>query len=258
MQTLRGNTSFRHWLARVDPRVKLLAVAALLPMVLSGRGESLPLVVGAVSVAGALSLGVRPKALAVRFSQPLLIALAVLLLKLFLPGSEPLFSLKLFGFELAGYRDGLVEGCRIASRIGGAVSLVALLGFSTSFTELMAALAWLRVPPAFTEVALFAWRYLFLLYDDAQVVYAAQKNRLGYVGYRRGLSSLGTLAGTLMIKAFDSSQTITTAMVQRGYDGTMPVMRHQPFRLRELAGATLVVAAAGALCLVQQDLFPRP
>jgi cobalt/nickel transport system permease protein len=127
------------------------------------------------------------------------------------------------------------------------VSLVALLGFSTSFTEMMAALAWFRAPRGLIEVALFAWRYLFLLFDDAQVVYHAQKNRLGYAGYRRGLRSFGTLAGALVIKAFDNSQTVTTAMVQRGYDGAMPLVRQKPFRVKEVLASLIVVAFMGVL-----------
>jgi cobalt/nickel transport system permease protein len=135
---------------------------------------------------------------------------------------------------LVGHRDGLLAGLLIASRICGAVSITALLVFSTTFTDLMAALAWLKVPRGFIEVALFAWRYLFTLFDDAQVVYAAQKNRLGYAGFMRGMRSFGTLAGALVIKAFDNSQTVTCAMVQRGYDGTMPLLRHKPFRMTEI------------------------
>jgi cobalt/nickel transport system permease protein len=102
------------------------------------------------------------------------------------------------------------------------------------------------MPRGFVEVALFAWRYLFVLFDDAQVVYAAQRNRLGYANYRRGLRSFGTLAGALVIKAFDNSQQITTAMVQRGYDGNLPLLRHKPFRTVEIAWSLLFVAVLGA------------
>jgi cobalt/nickel transport system permease protein len=111
----------------------------------------------------------------------------------------------------------------------------------------MAALAWLRVPKGFIEVALFAWRYLFVLLDDAQVVYSAQKNRLGYSGFRRGLRSFGTLAGALVIKAFDNSQTITTAMVQRGYDGTMPLLQHKPFRVAEVTLSLTFLTCMGII-----------
>ncbi|GFE56513.1 cobalt ECF transporter T component CbiQ [Geobacter sp. AOG1] len=236
-----------HPLTRLDARVKLLSALTLLVMVISCRGIAFPLLVAGVCGGICLSLGVRPRVLALRFAEPLFIAGMVLLLKLFFAGTVPLFSFTIAGWEVVGHRDGLMEGVRIASRIAGAVTVVAAVGFTTPFTDLMGALAWLRVPKGFIEVALFAWRYLFVLLDDAQVVYAAQKNRLGYAGYRRGLRSFGTLTGALVIKAFDNSQNITTAMVQRGYDGTMPLLKHRPFRLAEVVAALLVVACMGAL-----------
>ena len=236
-----------HRLTRLDARVKLLSALALLVMVISCRGIAFPLLVAGVCGGICLSLGVRPRVLALRFAEPLFIAGMVLLLKLFFTGTVPLFSFTIAGWEVVGHRDGLMEGVRIASRIAGAVTVVAAIGFATPFTDLMGALAWLRVPKGFIEVALFAWRYLFVLLDDAQVVYAAQKNRLGYAGYRRGLRSFGTLAGALVIKAFDNSQNITTAMVQRGYDGTMPLLKHKPFRCGEVMVALLVVVGIGVL-----------
>jgi cobalt/nickel transport system permease protein len=236
-----------HPLTRLDARIKLLSALALLMMTLSCRGFPFPLFVAAGCLASCFLLGVRLRVLALRFAEPLLIALMVLFLKTFFTGTEPLFSFHLAGIDLVAHRDGLLEGLLIASRIAGAVSLVALLGFSTSFTDLMAALAWLRVPRGFIDVALFAWRYLFLLFDDAQVVYSAQKNRLGYSGYWRGLRSFGTLAGALVIKAFDSSQTITTAMVQRGYDGAMPLLKHKPFRFAEVTVSITFLACMGLI-----------
>jgi cobalt/nickel transport system permease protein len=176
----------------------------------------------------------------------MMIASVVLLLKLF-SGHEPLFSLSLFGIAVSGHADGLREGGHIAARIAGAVSVVMCVGFTTSFTDLMAALAWLRVPRGLIEVTLFAWRYLFLLYDDGMVIYQAQKNRLGYTGYRRSLGSFGTLAGSLVIKAFDNSQTVTTAMAQRGYDGTLPLAQHKPFRMAEVASSVVIVCGFGIM-----------
>jgi cobalt/nickel transport system permease protein len=236
-----------HPLARLDPRVKLLAALTLLVMVLTCRGGLFPLLVAGLCIVGTLSLGVRPRLIILRFAEPCLIAFMVLLLKLFLGGHEPLFQLSFFGMVITGFRDGLLAGGEIAARIAGAVSVVALVGFATPFTELMGALAWLRVPATLLDVALFAWRYLFVLCDDAAVVYNAQKNRLGYAGYRQGFASLGTLAGSLVIKAFDNSQTITTAMVQRGYDGTMPLMCQKRFRRGEVVFSVLFLAGMGMI-----------
>lgn len=236
-----------HPLTGLDARVKLLSALMMLVMVTSCRGFLFPLLVAALSFGLCLAVGARPRVLAIRFAEPLFLVVMVIILKLFFSGHEPLFSINLFGREMVGHLDGLLEGLLIAARIGGAVTLVALLGFSTPFTEMMAALAWLRVPRGFIEVALFAWRYLFVLFEDAMVVYHAQRNRLGYAGYRRGIRSFGTLAGVMVIKAFDNSQTITTAMVQRGYDGTMPLIRQKPFRVAEVSMALLVVALMGAI-----------
>jgi cobalt/nickel transport system permease protein len=231
-----------HPLVRIDPRIKLVSTLVLLIMVISGKGYLFPLLVASVSLGLCLGMGVRVKPLLTRFAEPVFIAAMVLLLKALFSGVIPLYSLHLWGMDIVVHRDGLMEGVLIASRIGAAVSLVALLGFSTPFTDLMAALAWLRVPRGFVEVSLFAWRYLFVLFDDAQVIYGAQKNRLGYAGLLRGLRSFGTLAGALVIKAFDNSQTITTAMVQRGYDGTIPILRHRPLRGAEVAlGLTFLI-----------------
>lgn len=247
MKAILQQHNFCHPFTSLDARVKLLAALALLVMVLSCQGIFFPLLVAVLSISLCLAIGVRARLLLIRFAEPLFIATMVLLLKLFCSGHQPLFSLPLFGLEIVGYRDGLLEGVRIASRISGAVSVVAAVGFATPFTELMSALAWLRVPQGFIDVALFAWRYLFLLFDDAMVVYQAQRNRLGYAGYRRGLSSFGTLAGALVIKSFDQSQAVTTAMVQRGYDGTMPLLAQKPLLWSEVLPVLLLLAAMGAL-----------
>jgi cobalt/nickel transport system permease protein len=247
MQLFTQHSGKDNLLTRLDPRVKVLSATALLVMVISYKGFVFPLVVA--TLCGGLCVGMRVplRVLAIRFAEPLFIAVMVVLLKLFFSGAVPLFSLNLIVIEVVGHKDGLFEGLLIAARIIGGVSLVAVVGFATPFTDLMAALSWLRVPRGFIDVALFAWRYLFVLFDDAQVVYSAQKNRLGYVGFRRGMRSFGTLTGALVIKAFDSSQSITTAMVQRGYDGNMPQFRHKPFRFAEVLVSLTVVVAMGMM-----------
>ncbi|NMC73058.1 MAG: cobalt ECF transporter T component CbiQ [Geobacteraceae bacterium] len=235
------------FLSRIDPRVKLLCALGLLVMVLSGKGFLFPLATAALGIAICLGSGLRLRSLVFRFAEPLFIMVMLVLLKLFFTGREPLFSVTLFGIDIIGYRDGLREGLLIAGRITGAVALMNALACITPFTEIMAALAWLRVPRSFIEISLFAWRYLFLIFDDARVIYGAQKNRLGYSGCGRGLRSFGTLAGTLVIKAFDNSRNVTTAMIQRGYDGSMPMLRHKPFRAAEVAVSLAFILIMGFL-----------
>jgi len=234
-----------HPLCRVDARVKLLVALSLLLMVVSSRGALFPLLTAAISLGLCLTLKVRIRLLLTRFAEPLFIAVVVFLIKALGAGETPLWNYHLSFMEITFYQEGLLEGMRLASRIIGGVAVVAAVGFATTFTELLAALSWFKIPREVTEVALFAWRYLFVLADDAQVIHAAQKNRLGYVGVQRSFRSFGTLAGALVLKAFDASQAMTTSMVQRGYDGNMPLLQHAPLRAGELIPAVLAISLMG-------------
>jgi cobalt/nickel transport system permease protein len=94
-----------------------------------------------------------------------------------------------------------------------------------------------------------------MLYDDAATVYTAQKNRLGYCGLRRGLRSFGTMAGMLVIRAFDNSDAMTIAMTQRGYDGSLPLLRKARPSMAQVAGLAVFAAVVTAAWSVQN--WPR-
>ncbi len=239
-----------HFLTKIDARVKLLVTLALLVMVLSYKGILFPLIIAAAALIVCTSMRIPFRIMLLRFSQPMFIALVVLLLKTFFSGQEIMFSINLFGMNIAGHKDGLMEGLRITSRIAGGVSLVVALGFATPFIEFVAALSWLRVPKAFIEIMMFAYRYLFMLLEDANTIYSAQKNRLGYSGIKKGLHSFGVLTGSLVLRGFEQSQKTADAMVQRGYTGDMPLLKGEPLRIAELAVAMFIVLSGGAIWMI--------
>lgn len=236
MRHLRQQQNEHAAVAAVDPRTRLLAAGLLLALVISSRGSAFPWQVAGICLPVALIAGMQPRLLLLRMLHPLFIAAVILILKTFLGGGETVVLIKMGMFSVAGRPEGLHEGLLISSRIMGAVSVAVLLGQVMTFTETMAAMAWLRVPRGLVDVSMFAWRALFMLYDDAAVVYTAQKNRLGYCGMRRGLKSFGVMAGMLTIRAFDSSQAMTVAMTQRGYDGSLPLLRASRLGNFQLAG----------------------
>ncbi len=245
MHILRETNCREHFISGLDVRARLLVVLAILAMVISCRGFFLPLLILALSIISCLGMKVTGKAILVRLAEPLFIAAVIVLLKLFFSGQEPLFTLSIGGFTVTGYRDGLSEGLHIATRIMAATALVAVMAFSTPFTELMAGLSWLRLPRELIEILIFTYRYLFVLLEDAQVIYHSQKNRLGYSSLKRGVKSFGTLAGALLIKAFEQSQSVTQAMVQRGYDGHIPLLRHKPLRPGEVILSLFIIGLVG-------------
>lgn len=236
-----------HILSRIDARVKIAVTLAMLAMVLSYKGIIFPLLILSISLILCVKMKIPFKVFLLRFAEPLFIASIVLILKFLFSGKAVMFSIQMGSITLTGHRDGLMDGLFIACRIIGAVSVVATLGFSTPFTEIMAGLSWFKIPKGFIEILMFAYRYIFVLLEDAFVIYNAQKNRLGYSSIRRGLNSFGTLTGSLVIKAFEHSQNTTTAMIQRGYDGNMPLLRHKPFKSSELILSFLFLIAMGVV-----------
>jgi cobalt/nickel transport system permease protein len=223
----------------------------LLGLVISSHGSAFPWQVAGICLPVALIAGMHPRLLLLRMLHPLFIALVVLILKTFMGAGESVALFKIGTLTVTGRPEGLHEGLLISSRIVGAVSVAVLLGQVMTFTETMAALAWLRVPRGLVDVSMFAWRALFMLYDDAGVVYTAQKNRLGYCGMRRGLKSFGAMAGMLIIRAFDSSQAMTVAMTQRGYDGSLPLLRASRLGRAQLAGLSAFAILASVAWKLQ-------
>lgn len=234
-----------HFLSKIDARVKLVVALTILVMVLSYKGFAFPLLVTLLCLFLCVKMRIPSRVFILRFSEPVFIASIILLLKFFFSGDDVLFSINIIGIKIYGYKDGLVDGLIIASRIFGAVSIVAVMGFSTPFTEFIAGLSWLRVPKGFIEILMFAYRYIFVLLEDAMVIYNAQKNRLGYSNIRRGFSSFSTLSGSLILKAFEHSHNITLAMIQRGYDGNMPMLKHKPFKISEIVASAIFIIAIG-------------
>ncbi len=239
MRHLQRQQIDRSGVATVDPRTRLMAAFLLLALVVSSTGSAFPWQVAGICLPVALISGMPLRILSLRLLHPLFIAAVILALKTFMGIGETTPFLEIGALSISGNMEGLRAGLIITSRIIGAVSVAILLSQVMTFTETMSALAWLRVPRGLVEVSMFAWRSLFMLYDDAGVVYTAQKNRLGYCGLRRSLRSFGAMAGMLTIRAFDSSQAMTVAMSQRGYDGSLPLLRGSRMEKSQLAGLFL-------------------
>lgn len=245
MRTFSESLNNKGFLSKVDVRVKLFSAFVLLSMVLSYKGFIFPLLVSYICLLTCLAMRVPPRVLILRFSEPVFIALVAVALKLLFSGTEVMFSVEVFGVGITAHRDGLMEGLMIAGRVMAAVSIVAVIGFATPFTEFMAALSWFRVPKGLIEISLFAYRYIFVLLEDSMVIYNAQKIRLGYSTVGRGVKSFGILAGSLILKAFDNGRHTATAMIQRGYDGKMPVLRHEKFKLSEIVVSVVFLTIMG-------------
>jgi cobalt/nickel transport system permease protein len=239
-----------HLLSKIDARIKLLVALVLLAMILSYKGFFFPLFIILFCLLLRVMLQVPLRVFLLRLSEPLFISAVVVFLKTFFSGHLSLFSISLFGLKIAAYQEGLREGLIISSRIIGAVSILTVMGFSTPFTEFIASLSWLKVPKGFIEVMVFAYRYIFVLLDESLVIYNSQKTRLGYSSFKRGLSSFGTLTGSLILKVFEHSQNMAMALVQRGFDGHIPTAMGRSLKGSEVLGSVIFILAMGYLWMI--------
>jgi len=237
-------------LARLDVRVKLIpAMAAIVAVIVSSR-PTLPLAVFVICLAGAIASRGSLRPMLARLAGPFLVAGAICLLKVFFSGSTPLRSFDLLGWRLTATGEGLAEGVLLGSRVLGSVSVMIVLFRWTPAHEVFAAMRWARMPRSAVEIAMLMYRYVFALFEQAASVVAAQKVRLGYSSLPRSLTSMGSLAGIVTLRAIDQADKTHEAMVARGYRGSLQIPPLPPLTRRStalLAGSLAVVAGAWVL-----------
>ena len=122
---------------------------------------------------------------------------------------------------------GLIAAARLAARSVAGLTCLLFLALTTPATDLVAGLRRLGLPAEITEVALLIYRFLFLLGDTAMAMDAAQAARLGHVGTRRRLRSMGVLIANLLPRALDRARRLEVGLTARGWDGEMRVLSRQ-------------------------------
>lgn len=234
-----------NFLARVDPRAKLIVALAVLLAVIFSTNPVFPLVVLVLCVGTAVSVGVPARLIALRLAVPMGIAGFLLVVQSVCSGSTPLWTLNIHGWKIIVLQEGSRAGLQIAARVLGAVSVVFLLSSVTPAHRIFCALRALGVPRGWVEIALLMYRYIFVLLDIAGDLTSAQKVRLGYSNMRRGLSSAGLVAGTVLLRSIDQAIRTNDAMKARACGGSIPIGPLSPLARREWR---LIFASVCVLC----------
>jgi cobalt/nickel transport system permease protein len=208
-------------LTRIDPRVKVIVTLLILLSVILSTRPALPLAVFTLSVIGTRIIQVPIRLVLARLAAPVAIVFVLVVLQAFLIGSTPLFTFSFLKWKISGFQEGAYRGILIGCRVLGAVSLLQLMSSATQAHRIFHALRWLGMPKGWIEVAMLMYRYIFTLLDRAADVMGAQRLRLGYSNIKRSLSSMGVLAGTVMVLSMDQAVRTYDAMMLRGYRGYM-------------------------------------
>ena len=240
---------------RMDPRAKLvLVLVALFCTVLSTR-MILPLGVFFFCLAGMLVLRTPSQLLLVRLTAPLGVVGVLIILQSFLFGQTELVTVSILRIKLTVLQEGVWRGLLLGSKVLGAVSIMSFFSLVTPAHRIFHALLWFRLPRGWVEIAMLMYRYIFSLLDDTADVAAAQRLRLGYNGVQRSLSSLGRLAGAVLIRSLDQAASTNEAMTLRGYRGAIPFGPLPVVSGKDLwimAGGSAVISVA---CLLLEGGF---
>ncbi|MFQ6097288.1 MAG: cobalt ECF transporter T component CbiQ [Armatimonadota bacterium] len=116
-------------------------------------------------------------------------------------------------------------GLRALASVGSkallSVLVMTLLAATTPLERTLTALQTLRVPTVFVTLISFMYRYLFVLVDEAQRMVRARDARGRPSSLRRRVGVAGSMVGALFVRSYERSERVATAMIARGFDGTM-------------------------------------
>ena len=113
------------------------------------------------------------------------------------------------------------------------VSSSLILVSTTGFYDVCLALSRLRVPVVFVLQLMFLYRYLFILVEEGIRLTRAHSVR----SFRKrgmDLKVFGSLVGQLLLRTLDRAQRIYTAMISRGFDGTVKLTRESRIHGRDV------------------------
>lgn len=132
------------------------------------------------------------------------------------------------GVPLTG---GWLSFASILLRFGLTVSAALVLVSCTGLHRLCAGMERLGLPGVFATQLLFLVRYFFVIGDEAMRM--SRSVEIRSAGRALGGRVYGHLVGTLLVRAMDRAQRIYRAMIARGYDGEIRVIRRDRWGWRE-------------------------
>jgi cobalt/nickel transport system permease protein len=243
-------------LHRADARAKVLAAFLYILAVTSTReGDWLALVLLVLPVVGGAFVSrLGPWFLLRRTFLALPFVLVALPLA-FTRAGETVFTLPGVGWTAS--EEGLVAVATILARSWIAVAVAALLVSTTTVVDLLRALRTFRVPRLLVATTFFAYRYFFVIGEEAVRMLRARDSRSASVSGRRAGGTVrwrarvaGYMVGSLFVRSLERSERVYAAMQARGYAGEPQFLDHPSFPAHEGVVAALVIAYAVAVQLM--------
>jgi cobalt/nickel transport system permease protein len=128
----------------------------------------------------------------------------------------------------------------------GATASIVLSGTTEQFA-ILTGLERLRVPKVMVSIAAFMLRYLELIADDFARVRTAMSARLHEPRWLSDARPMASAAGALFVRSYERGERIHSAMLGRGFTGTMPDLRADAAPVSDWLAASVVPAAAAVI-----------
>jgi cobalt ECF transporter T component CbiQ len=219
-----NSSSGRGLLQRLDPRVKVTGLAALI--LASAIAAKLWVVAAVLFVAvilAALSfLSIRMIAARVWFAT-LTFSAAFAIPALFLTPGAVIYRLP--GLPWTVTSQGLTTAGFLVLRSETAATLALVLVFTTPWMHILKALRLFRVPVVFVAILGMTCRYILLMLENAHEMFESRKSRtVGPVtrGEQRRIAIAS--AGALLSRTFQLSGEVYLAMQSRGFRGEVYIL----------------------------------
>jgi cobalt ECF transporter T component CbiQ len=195
------------WLQRIDPRVKIAALVALL-------------------IVAAASRQLTPIALVLLFACLLAVGSHIPLHKLarwvWLP---VLLFTGIIASPAAFMSPGLRGAVFPVLRAEAAATLSALLVLTTPWPRILRALRWFRVPAVIVVILGMTIRYIFVILETALEMLESRKSRtVGIMPATEKRRLASASAGVLLSKSMALSNEVHLAMLSRGFRGDIRLL----------------------------------
>lgn len=213
---------------RLDPRIKLLTTLIFVVSVVSfGKYEVTKLIPFIMYPVVLIALGNLPPVYL--FKKILLAAPFAFCIGIFNPFLDREIMIHLGTIGISG---GWVSFTSIMIRFVLTVSAALVLISCTGLTSVCMAMEKLGSPRSFAVQLLFLYRYIFVLTDEASRMVRARALRTFGGKGGMGLGVYASMIGQLLLRTLDRAQRIHLAMLCRGFDGEIRVVR--PLKIKGL------------------------
>jgi len=237
--------SFVH---NLDPRVKI--IVAILYSIVVAVSNNFSALLPALGVS--LFLIVLSK-LSIRkvFYRLLLVNGMIIFLWVFLPFTykgEAWFTIG----PLAGTKEGVLYASQITVKCNAILlAMIALLSTTTIFT-LGHAMGQLYLPDKLTQLFLFTYRYIHVIFQEYNRLINAMRIR----GFIPGTNlhtyrSYAYLVGMLLVRSYDRAERIHKAMLCRGFHGRYYTLTQFSIKIGDIIYLSLMLSAILGLVILQ-------